>query len=53
MNLISIKDAAKMLSVHRNTIRNWIRDGKLDVIRITNRTHRIDMEQIQKLKEQQ
>lgn len=37
---LTIKEAAKLLDVHPNTIRNWIREDKLPSIKI-GRTIRI------------
>ena len=49
MNLITIKQAAELLGVHPNTIRNWIADGRLQVERIGTRIIRIDKNQLNKL----
>ena len=49
MNLITIKQAAELLGVHPNTIRNWISDGRLQVERIGTRIIRIDKNQLNEL----
>lgn len=46
MNLITIKQAAELMGVHPNTIRNWIADGKLEVKRIGSRIIRIDVAEL-------
>lgn len=43
MNLVTITEAATILKVHPNTIRNLIRDGYITPIRIGERVIRIDM----------
>lgn len=37
---IKIKDAAIMLGIHPNTLRNWERDGKVKSVRIGARKDR-------------
>lgn len=36
---LSIKDSAKILQVHPNTIRNWIKEGYLDRLLLGNRVY--------------
>lgn len=38
--LLTIKEAARMINVHPNTLRNWERDGKIQAIRIGTRRDR-------------
>ena len=38
--LLGIKEAARVLHVHPNTLRNWEKDGLLSVIRIGRRGDR-------------
>lgn len=38
--LLTIKEAAWMINVHPNTLRNWERDGKIQAIRIGTRRDR-------------
>lgn len=49
-NLVTIKDAAAMLAVHPNTIRNYIKDGRLQAHRIGVKLIRIDLQQLETLK---
>jgi excisionase family DNA binding protein len=48
MNLVTIKQAAESLSVHPNTIRNWIKTGKLKAIRFSSKTIRISADELRK-----
>lgn len=45
----TIRETAKIFGVHWQTIRNWIRDGKIKVVKI-ERTIRIPEEEIERLK---
>ncbi len=38
--LLTIKEASKMMSVHPNTLRNWEREGKIQALRIGSRRDR-------------
>lgn len=38
--LLTVRQAAQLLNVHPNTIRNWERDGQLSAVRIGNRRDR-------------
>ncbi len=38
--LLTIREAARMINVHPNTLRNWERDGKLQTVRIGARRDR-------------
>jgi excisionase family DNA binding protein len=38
--LLTIKEAAKMINVHPNTLRNWEREGKIQAVRIGSRRDR-------------
>jgi excisionase family DNA binding protein len=38
--LLTIKEAAKLINVHPNTLRNWERDGKIQAVRIGSRRDR-------------
>lgn len=51
MNLLRVKEAAEMLSVHPNTIRNYIKSGKLPAKRIGTKLIRIELADLQNLKE--
>ena len=45
----TIKETAKIFGVHWQTVRNWIRDGKIKAVKI-ERTIRIPDEEIWRLK---
>lgn len=45
----TIRETAKIFGVHWQTIRNWIRDGKIKAVKI-ERTVRIPEEEIERLK---
>lgn len=45
----TIKETAKIFGVHWQTIRNWIRDGKIKAVKI-ERTVRIPEEEIERVK---
>ena len=38
--LLTIKEAAALINVHPNTLRNWEREGKLEAVRIGSRRDR-------------
>ncbi len=38
--LLTIKEAAKLIHVHPNTLRNWEREGKISAVRIGSRRDR-------------
>ena len=38
--LLTIKEAAKLINVHPNTLRNWEREGKIEAVRIGTRRDR-------------
>lgn len=46
MNLVTITEAATILKVHPNTIRNLINNGTITPIRIGERIIRININQI-------
>lgn len=35
--LLTVEDVAKSLQVHEETVRRWLRDGKLEGLRISRR----------------
>lgn len=45
----TIRETADIFGVHWQTVRNWINDGKINVVKI-NRTVRIPEEEIERLK---
>lgn len=45
----TIRETAKIFGVHWQTIRNWIRDGKIKAVKI-ERTVRIPKEEIERVK---
>ena len=46
--LYTIKQVAKILGVHHLTIRRWIDEDKIKVIRLTERTMRITQTELDK-----
>ena len=38
--LLTIKEAAKLINVHPNTLRNWEKEGKIQAVRIGTRRDR-------------
>lgn len=38
--LLTIKEASKLINVHPNTLRNWEREGKLSAMRLGSRRDR-------------
>ena len=38
--LLTIKQAAEMINVHPNTLRNWEKEGKIQAVRIGSRRDR-------------
>lgn len=47
---ISIQLAAYLLEVHENTIYNWIREGRIEAIRVGPRLIRIPKDEIKRLR---
>ena len=45
-NLLTVTRAAEIVNVHPNTIRNWIRDGKLRHVRVGPKLIRIHREDL-------
>ena len=39
-NLLTLKQVAELLNVHPNTIRKWIKDGRINSYRISSRGDR-------------
>jgi excisionase family DNA binding protein len=50
MELITIRQAADQLKVHPNTIRNYIKQGKLESIVFSSQTVRIQQSLVDNLK---
>jgi excisionase family DNA binding protein len=48
--MLTIKEAAEHFSVHPNTIRNWIKAGNIQVIRLSARTFRIELAELERMK---
>jgi excisionase family DNA binding protein len=48
--MLTIKQAAEMLQVHRNTIYNWMKAGNIQVIRLSPRTFRIEPAELERMK---
>lgn len=38
--LLTIKEAAQLINVHPNTLRNWEKEGKIQAVRIGSRRDR-------------
>lgn len=51
MELITIKQAAEQLRVHPNTIKNYIANGKVEVVKLSTRAWRIRQAEIDDIKE--
>jgi excisionase family DNA binding protein len=45
-NLVTVTRAAEIMGVHPNTIRNWIRSGKLNAMRVGPKLIRIHREEL-------
>ena len=45
-NLVTIKTAAELINVHPNTIRNYIRDGRLSFVRVGPKLIRIRLDDL-------
>ena len=50
MPTYTIQEVASDLQVHEETVRRWIRAGKLKVIRLGHRTVRITEEEFNRIK---
>lgn len=50
-NLFTPSEVAEHLGVSKQTIWTWIRQGKLDAVKINSRNYRIELETIKKLHE--
>lgn len=48
--MITIKQAAEMLQVHPNTIRNWIKEDRIKAVKLSERTVRIQQSEIERMK---
>jgi excisionase family DNA binding protein len=50
---LSVRETARRLSVHENTVRNWARDGILSTARVPgSRFHRFDARDVERLRQQ-
>lgn len=52
MELLGIKEAARALDVHENTVRRWADAGLLQVVRLPSGVRRIPAESVDKLQKQ-
>jgi excisionase family DNA binding protein len=51
--LLNVRETARRLAVHENTIRNWARDGVLPSARVPgSRFHRFDARDVERLRQQ-
>jgi excisionase family DNA binding protein len=41
MDLLTVEEAAKILKIHPVTLRNWLRKGKIQGVKISQREWRI------------
>lgn len=48
--MITIKQAAEQLQVHPNTIKNWIKAGRIEAVKLSERTVRINQAEIERMK---
>lgn len=51
MEMYTVKEVAKMLKVHEQTVFRWIRDGKIESIKFET-NHRITQEQLDRFLKQ-
>src|SRR5215213_3307288 len=50
---LTVRETARRLGVHENTIRNWARDGVLPTSRVPgSRFHRFDARDVERLRQQ-
>jgi excisionase family DNA binding protein len=53
VELLSVRETARRLGVHENTVRNWARDGILPTARLPgSRFHRFDARDVERLRQQ-
>jgi excisionase family DNA binding protein len=53
VELLSVRETARRLGVHENTVRNWARDGILPTARVPgSRFHRFDARDVERLRQQ-
>ncbi len=50
MATFTIQEVARELQVHEDTVRRWVRQGKVKVIRLGHRTVRITEEELKRIK---
>lgn len=48
MTLLTIPQAAELLGVHPNSIRNWIKDGLIKTTRLGHKLIRIDQNELKR-----
>lgn len=48
--MITIRQAAEQLQVHPNTIKNWIKAGRIGAVKLSERTVRIEQSEIERMK---
>ncbi len=46
---LSVRDAARLLSVTPRTVRNWIREGRLAAIRVSERVTLVPLAEVERL----
>ena len=47
--LITYREAAALVGCHEKTIIRWVRSGKLPVVKISSKTHRVKMSELEKM----
>ena len=47
---ISVQEAARLLSVHEDTIRNWHKRGIIELIRVGTRLWRVPIDEVKRLR---
>lgn len=53
LGFLSVRETARRLDVHENTVRNWARDGILPTARVPgSRFHRFDARDVERLRQQ-
>jgi len=45
-DLFKIREAASLLHVHENTLRKWVKDGKIGIYKLSERKTLISQEEI-------
>ena len=46
--LVTTREVAERFSVAVSTVRRWVRDGRIPYVRVSKRTVRFDLEQVER-----